>query len=233
LEQIKIDVCAMKLPVTFIGVGTAYAYSYDGPTHHATEDVSIMRSLAGMTILSPSDSAAAAACADYAQRLPGPSYVRLDRGKMPLLFDASKDDLAAGSRVMRPGGALALISTGSTVHRVLELAERLEQGGVAARVVDLYRLKPVDSGVLLGQLDGCSAVVTLEEHTVHGGLGSIVAETLMDAGCLLPLKRLAIDDPQLYAYGMRDIMLCERGLDADGAAAAVATWLKGLNQSKE
>ena len=233
LEQIKIDICAMKLPVTFIGVGTAYAYSYDGPTHHATEDVSIMRALAHMTILSPSDSAAAAACADFVLRLSGPSYVRLDRGKMPLLFDASKDDLEEGSKVVRAGGGLALISTGSTVHRVLEVAELLEQVGVATRVIDLYRLKPVDPEILLSRLEGCEAVVSLEEHTIHGGLGSIVAETLMDSGRLVPLKRLAIEDPQLYAYGLRDTMHRERGLDAEGAAVTIADWLRGLNQSKE
>lgn len=225
LEQTKVDICSMKQPVTILAVGAGYAYSTDGPTHHATEDIAVMRSLAHMEVLSPSESALAAALATQVPHASGPRYIRLDRGKWPLLDQGGQDDYAAGLRVVRDGSDLVLVSTGIMVHRSIAVAERLAALGISARVVDLYRLKPLNLDLLGRALAGAGAVATIEEHTSHGGVGSIVAEAMADLEILKPLKRFAIPDELLYAYGDRDALHAGRGLDVDGVVGTVTQWL--------
>jgi len=230
LEQIKIDVCAMGLPVTFIGVGTAYAYSFDGPTHHATEDIAIMRSLANMTIISPCDAGAAALCADLSLEQNGPLYIRLDRGKASPALYSDGDDFRTGCRLLRQGKDLAIIATGNMVHRAGEVADGLETLGIGAAVIDLYRLKPVNSVALFNLVGRRMPLVTIEEHTSHGGLGSIVAELMADAGMGRYLKRFALDDARLYAYGERDRLHAEHGLDREGIVKSSFEWLNSCEE---
>ena len=229
LEQIKIDLCAMSVPVMLLGVGTGYAYSVDGPTHHATEDIAVMRSLANMTIFSPSEPAMAGALAPLMNSLRGPHYLRLDRGRWPVL---SPEMPATGVRRVREGGDVALVATGIMLHRAMEAAALLQAEGISARVIDLFRLKPLDAGALIAQLDGVSAVASLEEHTLNGGLGSLVAETMADAGLLLPLKRFGLADSRLYAYGERPALHTANGLDAKAVAATVAGWRETLRSAR-
>lgn len=224
LEQIKIDLCTMNLPVAIIGVGAGYAYSTDGPTHHATEDIGLLRSLAHMTILSPSEPGMAAVWAPLITRLTGPTYLRFDRGKWPVFAEGAAEGHTAGLRVLRPGNNLALISTGIMVHQALKAAEALAASGLSVRVVDLYRLKPLNEPLLAQVLADVSAVATLEEHTRHGGLGGLVAEMMADAGIVKPLKRLAIDDVLLYAYGERSSLHAQCGLDVAGIVDTLTRW---------
>lgn len=225
LEQVKIDICAMRQPVTILAVGAGYAYSADGPTHHATEDVSVMRSLAGMTVYSPSEPAMAAALARGVGETAGPTYIRLDRGKWPVRDGAEAAIGAEGMRVLGDGCDLALISSGIMTHRALETAAALAESGIAVRVVDLVRLKPLNAEALGRALEPVAAAATLEEHTLNGGLGGLTAEALADLGMLKRLKRLGIADSQLYAYGGRDRLHADRGLDAPALARGLAAWL--------
>ena len=225
LEQIKIDLCVMNLPVTILAVGAGYAYSVDGPTHHATEDIAVMRALANMTIVSPSDSAIAAAAVSYVLGASGPVYIRLDRGKWPTR-NLSQAELAAGVPIARPGCDLAIVATGTMVHRAVDVAGGLAEQGIDACVVDIHRLKPIDRDAFRAAFSGVRAVVSIEEHTVNGGLGGLVAEELADAEMLLPLKRAAISDAQLYAYGLRDRLHAERRLDRQSLCHDIAGWYK-------
>lgn len=225
LEQVKIDLCVMNQPVAILGVGAGYAYSTDGPTHHATEDISVMRALANMAVISPADSVMAAALGrTFASGIKGPTYLRFDRGKWPALNrpDSTYD---AGMSVVRAGDKVALVASGIMVHRALEVAAALLPSGLSVRVIDLYRIKPIDHTVLRGTLEDIDAVVTLEEHTANGGLGGAVAEAMADAELYRPLKRIAIRDDLLFAYGPRDRLHRERRLDRDGAAADISAWL--------
>ena len=211
-EQIKIDLCAMKLPVTIVGVGSGYSYSPDGPTHHATEDISIMRALPNMTIYSPSDSNIVPALVDITLKSKTPSYIRLDRQLLPLLYNKDHN-LHEGFSILREGNDVTVISTGVMVHRALEVAEELHEQSIQAKVIDFYRLKPIDVAAVTKILKGASKIVVLEEQTINGGLGSIIAEILVDSNVFIPLKRLAILDNMIFDYGSRDTLHKARGLD--------------------
>ena len=211
-EQIKIDLCAMKLPVTIVGVGAGYSYSPDGPTHHATEDISIMRALPNMTIYSPSDSNIVPALVDITLKSKTPSYIRLDRQLLPLL-DNKNHNLQVGFSILREGNDVTVISTGVMVHRALEVAEELHEQSIQAKVIDFYRLKPRDVAAVTKILKGASKIVVLEEQTINGWLGSIIAEILVDSNVFIPLKRLAILDDMIFDYGSRDTLHKARGLD--------------------
>jgi transketolase len=224
-EQIKLDLCSMKLPVTLLGVGPCYAYSVDGPTHHATEDISVMRALANMEIYCPSDSNMAAALVDVSLRSSGPIYIRIDRGRLPLIYDKNKD-LHTGFSVLKEGKDVLIISTGVMVHSAMEIVQELAKHSIQAGVVDIYRLKPVNAKNVMAILKRAKKILTLEEHIIHGGLGSIIAELLTDHHVFVPLKRLAIEDESLYAYGIRETLHWERGLDKESVSTLIMNWLQ-------
>ena len=215
-EQLKLDICCHRLPVTIIGVGACYSYPEDGPTHHATEDIAIMRTLAGMEIYSPADAGTAEELVDVVLQQRAPSYVRLDKFLSPPLGLGQN-----GLREFGCGRKLALLATGVMVHRALEVSQRLKEQGYEVTVVDLYRLKPLNSERLKHLLPEFEALVSLEEHTVNGGLGSLLAEFMVDHGLSVPLRRFAIDDESLYAYGSRELLHGLTGLNCDAIERAI------------
>lgn len=222
-EQIKIDLCCMRLPVTVIGVGAGIAYNSDGPTHHATQDMAVMRALEGITIINPSDPVTSAAAASMSYKENNPVYVRIDKGKWPLLYD-EKQDFADGLALLRQGNDVLIVSTGLMVHRALEAAEELSRHSIDAAVLDLYRIKPVNVELLLDVISQSKQVVTLEEHSIVGGIGSIISEILTDNGAALKLKRIGILEKICLGYGNRDWMHSFYGLDVDGINEQILNW---------
>lgn len=224
-EQIKINLCSMRLPVAIIGVGAGFSFGFDGPTHHATQDLAIMRALPEMTILNPSESALAASCADLAANADGPSYIRLDKGAYPA-FPYDEADLARGFRIIRPSGDLTIVATGYMTSQAVQAAEALERQSIRAGVVDLFRLKPVDEAFMTALFEPGVPLVTLEDHSFTGGLGSLVAELAADRQARAPLKRLAIRDEQFLRYGSRDWLHALNGLNVEAVTAEIARWRK-------
>jgi transketolase len=219
LEQIKVDLCVMNLPVAIIGAGAGFTYSSDGPTHHAIEDVSVMRALPGLTIYNPDDQITAQYAARQAWLATGPVYVRLDKGGWPLLREPN-EDLSAGFSMLRNGCQVLIVTTGSMTHVALKVADAVSESGVSAGVIDLYRLKPV-AAELVESARKFKLVVTLEEHTLMGGMGGAVAELFADHGVLLPIVRLGIKDVYPERYGDRDWMLRDLGLDIESLASRI------------
>ena len=230
LEQIKVDLCVMNLPVTILAVGTGYAYSTDGPTHHATEDIAVMRVLSNIKIFSPSDSNMSGSLASSIINLDGPQYIRLDRGKYPIKHNF-EDPIDNGFAIWRDSinRDVTLVSTGGMSHRAMAVSDALAAKGFSSMVVDLYKLKPLRSDLLSAIFSKCKAVVTIEEHTQNGGVGSIIAELIADNNLLIPLKRIAIADNQLYAYGVRDKLHLERGLDIETITEDVLNFVKSFD----
>jgi len=204
-EQIKIDICTMELPVTIIGTGPGLAYAPDGPTHHAIEDVSVMRALPGMTIFSPCDQYTAAAAADLAYACDNPVYVRIDKGKQPIRYNKNTD-FAQGATSLLAGADILIISTGIMTHRAMELADKLKERGIQPGVIDLFRIKPLSEDLLEAEIRKYKSIVTLEEHTLIGGIGSAISELMHDKGIILPLKRVGIPDQYCHKYGGREWM---------------------------
>lgn len=203
LEQVKIDICSMKLPVTIIGVGASYSYSTDGPTHHATEDISVFRSMPGMRIICPADSFVAGRMVEYALKSKGPLYIRFDREKTPVFY-SGKDDLSKGYKVIHQGKDICLISTGIMTHKAYGVACRLEESGIGLKVIDLFAIKPINTRGILDEIKDCSSLITLEEHALNGGVGSIFSELLHDNRLNIELIRCGIKEKNIFSYRLRD-----------------------------
>lgn len=227
-EHIKVDLCCMDLPVTIIGSGAGYTYGSDGPTHHATQDVAIMRVLPGMTILNPSDSTMTSAMARMAYRIQGPKYIRIEKGILPRLYK-DQHDFSKGFETIKSGNDLVIVSTGVLVHRALKVAANLSQRSIDAGVIDLYRIKPVDTDSLISTLERAKRIVTMEEHSIIGGIGSLVSEILADKGRMLPIKRIALPDQYCYEYGDREWLLAYEALDEDSVTKKVLAWIKSTS----
>ncbi len=220
-EQIKIDLCSMNLPVTIIGVGAGFTYGSDGPTHHGTQDIAAMRVLPEMTILNPSDSVITAACARIAYRNPSPTYVRIDKGMLPLIYDKKESDFSEGIAELKCGNDLTIISTGIMVHKALEVAETLLAHSIPTGVIDLYRISPLNEELLLKFISKSRCIITLEENTITGGIGSAVSEVLSDNTKSIPLKRIAIPDEHCFKSGDRESLHGLYNLDAESIVKTI------------
>jgi len=224
-EQIKVNLSCMNLPVTVVGVGAGLAYDIMGPTHHATEDISIMRALPGLAIYNPSDSTMSAALAGITHRSPGPKYVRFDRGDLPSIYADKDMDFTSGLCHLKKGSDLCIIATGVMVHKALEVAEIMRSQSIDAGVVDLYRIKPVDEKALLGLMDEYANIVTLEEHFVIGGIGSLVSEFACDNGKAVKVKRLGLCNEYYFEYGGRERLHQLCNLDTKSIVDRITAWL--------
>ncbi|MCX5699140.1 MAG: 1-deoxy-D-xylulose-5-phosphate synthase [Candidatus Omnitrophica bacterium] len=222
-EQIKVDICGMRLPVAIIGAGPGITYNSDGFTHHAIEDIAIMRALGGMTIFNPSDPGTAAVAASLAVKSKAPFYVRIDKGMFPFLYRKDQD-FEKGLSVLKDGKDILIIATGVMVHQALVVAEELLNHSIDAAVVDLYRIKPVNSKMLLKLIERIPRVITLEEHSIVGGIGSVVGEIIIDAGKSALLKRIAILEDCRLGYGSREWMRSSCGLDKKSIVDAIIGW---------
>jgi len=229
-EQIKVDLCGMHLPVTIIGSGPGITYESDGPTHHAIQDVAIMRALPGMTIFNPSDAASAAAAARLAYASDGPVYVRIDKGKLPRLHDSS-EDFSRGLTLLKKGRDLCIIATGIMASQAYKVADELARHSIDAGIIDLYRLKPVNEELLLDFIGKSKAVATLEEHSLVGGIGSAVSEIITDKRMTLPLKRIALTEQACPGYGNREWMHTFYGLDTDSVTKTILDWWTDISKS--
>lgn len=234
-DQIKVDICAMKLPVTIIGMGTGYIYSEDGPTHHMTEDISIMRSLPKMTIWNISDYTMAGSLVHLAYKDKYPNYLRFDKGPFIHKYDQENPDFSDGLTTLKKGdikgNEITIISTGIMVDQALKIAEELEKDEIHTCVVDLYRLKPVNKKLLIKSIENSNRVVTLEEHSIFGGIGSIVCETLAQEDILIPLKIIGIPDTYRSEVGNREMLRSLDKIDIFSVITTIKEWINN-NRSK-
>ena len=224
-EHIKVDISGMRLPVTIIGAGPGIAYSSDGPTHHSIQDVSIMRALPGMLIFTPPDSVSASAFVKMAYKNNSPVYIRLDKGKFPFIYSTGYN-FSDGLSLLKKGRDLLIITAGVMVHQAFKVAEELARHSIDAGIVDLFRIKPVNEELLLSCIGQSKAIITLEEHSVIGGIGSVVNEVLAGKEKFVLTKHFAIPDKNCEKYGDRDWMRASFGLDIDTILTAILAWDK-------
>jgi len=194
LEMIRTHLCYGGANVKLIGAYAGLSDSFDGPTHHAIADVAALRSLPGMTVVVPADTIAVERLLPQVASWHGPVYFRLNRNEVPVLFDDTYLPEIGKGIVLRKGGDVTLVGTGMLLHRCLEAAQRLEEAeGISARVIEIHTIKPLDRSLILQAAQETAALVTAEEHTIIGGLGSAVAE--VTAGeAPVPVIRVGIND---------------------------------------
>ena len=226
-EQIRVDLCCMGLPVTVVGVGAGFDYSTLGPTHHGTEDIALMRALPGITIFSPSDSIMVEKIVKISYKLPGPKYIRLDRTGIPLIYQGRNEDFTKGIAVLRMGADLCIIATGRMVYNALMVADTLAKYAIKATVVDLYRIKPLAEDLLFKTIKNFAVVVTLEEHFLTGGIGTIINEVLVKKRKRCLIKNFGIPDKFCRQYDIkREYLQGLMGLDIKSVVSSLIRMIK-------
>ncbi len=220
-----LDPIRMLVAQTGANVKIAAAYSgvltgLTGKTHQDVQDLAIMRAMPGMTVLAPADGVECRAMVDWATTYDGPVYLRLARDASDAIFDDSYAFVPAAPRVLRHGDDLALVTTGVQTSRVLEAAGLLAQDGVHASVVHMPCLKPLDEAALRSAVAHTPLIVTVEEHTVLGGLGGLVAEIVAAASDSPPVQRIGLED-RWGESAPNDALLEKYGLSAQRVAARV------------
>lgn len=218
-EQIKVDVCYNNTNVKLFGLNAGASYGPLASTHHAIDDIAIMRGFGNIQIFAPSSPRECRQIIDYAIGYQGPVYIRMDGKALPELHDESYRFVPGAVVTLREGDSLALVATGSTVHEIVDAAALLADSGIQVTVVSVPSIRPCDTKALLAAVKGCKAVISVEEHNINGGLGSLVAEVLAEAGTGAVLKRLGIPDGEYAAAADRGWMRQHHGFDAQSIAA--------------
>jgi transketolase len=224
LDQIRVTIAQPHLGVKIVGGYSGILTGSTGKTHQMVDDLAVMRAMPGMTVLAPADDVEAEGMLRAAADIPGPVYIRLARDPVRRVFD----EPGMGVRTLRTGdGRIRLVSTGTQSSRTLEAAELLAAGGLDVSLVHVPVLKPLDGAALLAALDGASLVVTVEEHTVIGGLGGAVAELLAEQGGAGPLRRIGLPDV-FGESGPNDALLEHFGLSPARVADRIRAWATEL-----
>jgi transketolase len=222
-EQVAVDLCLHNLPVRLIANGGGLVYAPLGPTHQAIEDIAIMRALPNMTVVCPADADEAARLMEETIDWPGPIYIRLAKGGDAIVSKAEHGFRIGRAILMRPPGEVLMVTTGIMLQRALAAADLLAADGIRAGILHMHTVKPLDVEALLQAIHGVRLVVSLEEHVPTGGLGSAVAETLIDqlGGGLPAMLRLSLPDRFMHNYGSQDSLLRKHGLAPNAIAAAI------------
>ncbi|MCF1710774.1 transketolase family protein [Tabrizicola sp. J26] len=216
LEQVKADIAYANFNVKLVGQSSGVAYGELGPTHHSIEDFAWLRPLTNLTVIVPADPWETAEAVKWAAAHEGPVYIRLSRMPVPEIVVPGRTFQPGKAQVLREGGDVAIIACGTTVHLALDAARALAGEGIAARVLNMHTINPLDDEAVLAAAR-TGAIVTVEEASVRGGLGGAVAE-LTSAHDPVPVERVGF--PGFVPTGSVDWLFTEYGLSQDGIAAA-------------
>ena len=224
-EQIKLDICALDLPVVIVGVGPGLGYGNDGPTHHATEDLALMAVLPGMVIYNPCDPICTRHVVREAVTRAQPSYIRLDRESVEPIYSSSVYE-GTGMKVVQAGESVGIVSTGVLTFRAIEVSKKLLIHGISCRVIDINRLRPLDGDALVGAIEDLDTVVTIEEHNIGLGFGAIIRHDLNNIGFTQKIHCLGLPNKFLFGSSPRDWAQKEFGLDVDGICNSIHRYIE-------
>jgi transketolase len=219
LDQIVNSVAYPNLPVRIVGFMPGVS-SPGGPSHQAIDDVALMRAIPNMTVVDVADATQIRAALPHLADVPGPVYLRLKRGEIPVIFPDDHEFSLTSAQTLADGGDLAIIASGMMLSAAISAAGTLAAAGVSVGLVNVPVIKPLDTATITRTVSGVSAVITAENHSVIGGLGSAVAETMAEAGLGRPLRRIGLRDTfaegsrtapflfRKYRLGTQDIVDC-------------------------
>ena len=214
-EQVRNSIGYPHLNVKIGATHAGITVGEDGATHQCNEDIALMRTIPGMVILNPADAVEARACVKAAIEHEGPVYMRFGRSAVPVINDRPDYTFEMGKGVvLREGTDVTIVATGILVNSALEAAEKLAAEGVSAEVINIHTIKPLDTELIVKSAKKTGKVVTAEEHSVIGGLGSAVCEALSEL-CPTPVCRIGINDV-FGESGSAAALLVKYGLDGEG-----------------
>lgn len=232
-EETRVDVCAQNLNVKLVGVGAGMDYCTLGPTHHAHEDIAVMRALPNMTILSPCDKVSAENFAELSHETAGPVYVRFERYAgvsvyspyWPLSYFDKGLNIVNVTFKNNPKDVV-IISTGRMVTKAIEVSDNLSKYSIGSMVVDLYRIKPLNFERLYEIIENAKTIVTIEEHSIIGGIGSAISEIIAEKGIKCGFRRIGLPDEFCHKYGVREFLHKLNELDVETMTKNILEMLK-------
>ena len=225
-DQLRNSVCIPNLPVRICGSSAGLSDFGDGKTHQGVEDVALMRALPNMTVLSPADSIEVEKMMDCLLDWKGPVYIRINRNDLPFVYPAGESYSIGKVTMLQDGSHVAIFASGSMVSKSLQAAAALASEGISTRVLDVATIKPLDRDAVIRYAAGVDAIITAEEHSVIGGLGSAVVEALRGVAHA-PVEFLGIHDSFGISAEDYNVLLAHFELTSDAICAAVRTLLKG------
>ncbi|XUY28687.1 transketolase family protein [Agrobacterium sp. rho-8.1] len=224
LEQIKADIAYSNANVKLVGISSGMAYGDLGPTHHSIEDFAWTRVLPNLPVIAPCDRIETAAAIEWAASYAGPCFLRLSRVGVPDLLPENHVFELGRANVLREGSDVTLIANGTLTHRMMKAADILATRGIEARVLNMATVRPIDEDAIIAAAKETGAIVTAEEHSIYGGLGSAIAEVVVDHAPV-PMKRLGV--PGIFApTGSAEFLLDEFGMAPAAIADATEALLK-------
>ncbi len=206
IEQIRNDICYHNANVKILAVGSGFAYGTLGMTHHATEDLAIMRALPNMKVFTPCDSISAEAIAQDICRINGPCYVRLERGGEPGIFSKDEKFKIGKLKEIRKGYDIAVITIGTVINEAIKAADILREQNKNISVYSVYSLKPIDKEQILEIAKEYKYIITVEEHQITGGLGSTIAESIAENNMVTKIIRLGLNDEFTSVVGNQEYL---------------------------
>jgi transketolase len=225
LEQVKVDVAYSNNPVKILGVSGGVSYGALGFSHHSLHDISVLRTFPGMEVVLPCDIYQTKKLVEALVNHPHPVYIRVGRNAVPNVYEGMDCPFEIGkANVLLEGSDLTIIGTGETVYHCLQAGRKLAEQGIRTRVIDMHTLKPFDQEAVLKAAIETGRILTVEEHSIYGGLGSAVAE-IVSQEHPVPMKILGIPD-EFAVHGTALQIFHYYGLDAEGVEKAALRLLK-------
>ena len=217
-EQVRNSIGYPHLKVIIGATHAGISVGEDGATHQCNEDIALMRTIPGMTVINPADATEARAAVMAALELDGPAYIRFGRLAVPVIFDESYNFEIGKGVELREGNDVTIVATGLMVNEALQAYEMLKAEGINARIINIHTIKPLDEEIIIKAAKETGAIVTAEEHSVIGGLGSAVCDVTAE-NCPVPVVKVGVYDT-FGKSGAADVLLDEFGLRAKDIAAA-------------
>lgn len=231
LEQIKVDVAYSGAPVKIIGVSGGVSYGALGATHHSLHDIAVMRTFPGIQVILPCDIHQTRLMTQALAKSNRPAYVRMGRGAVPDVYDAGTASFKIGkANILKEGKDVTLIGCGETVYHCLEAGKHLMAKGITARVIDMHTIKPLDVEIIKRAADETRAIITVEEHSIFGGLGAAVAETVVQHKPV-PMKIIGFPDEYLV-NGTSDQLFEHYGLTMNKIAQQAEILINHITHNK-